>query len=91
MFPYPLQWGPPTFSAGHSFAMMSAVIVSMVEVSISFLVVSYFVPFPDNCYLGLLLEHYYIHLYIASITSLSQYSHLETCLSCCNVFYRNHG
>ncbi|KAH1214998.1 Nucleobase-ascorbate transporter 1 [Glycine max] len=31
MFPYPLQWGPPTFSAGHSFAMMSAVIVSMVE------------------------------------------------------------
>ncbi|XP_021631156.1 nucleobase-ascorbate transporter 1 isoform X1 [Manihot esculenta] len=30
-FPYPLQWGPPTFSAGHSFAMMSAVIVSMVE------------------------------------------------------------
>ena len=34
MFPYPLQWGPPTFSAGHSFAMMSAVIVSMVEVSV---------------------------------------------------------
>ncbi|KAK2442617.1 N-terminal acetyltransferase [Trifolium repens] len=31
MFPYPLQWGPPTFSAGHSFAMMSAVLVSMVE------------------------------------------------------------
>lgn len=31
-FPYPLQWGPPTFSAGHSFAMMSAVLVSMVEV-----------------------------------------------------------
>ncbi|XP_017434328.1 nucleobase-ascorbate transporter 1 isoform X1 [Vigna umbellata] len=31
MLPYPLQWGPPTFSAGHSFAMMSAVIVSMVE------------------------------------------------------------
>ncbi|XWS36750.1 hypothetical protein CRYUN_Cryun20dG0112700 [Craigia yunnanensis] len=30
-FPYPLQWGPPTFSAGHSFAMMSAVLVSMVE------------------------------------------------------------
>ncbi|XP_041003050.1 nucleobase-ascorbate transporter 1-like isoform X1 [Juglans microcarpa x Juglans regia] len=29
--PYPLQWGPPTFSAGHSFAMMSAVLVSMVE------------------------------------------------------------
>lgn len=33
-FPYPLQWGPPTFSAGHSFAMMSAVLVSMVEVCI---------------------------------------------------------
>jgi hypothetical protein len=32
MFPYPLQWGAPTFSVGHSFAMMSAVIVSMVEV-----------------------------------------------------------
>ncbi|KAK6919311.1 Nucleobase cation symporter 2 family [Dillenia turbinata] len=30
-FPYPLQWGPPTFSAGHSFSMMSAVLVSMVE------------------------------------------------------------
>ncbi|KAH0934692.1 hypothetical protein HID58_011809 [Brassica napus] len=30
-FPYPLQWGPPTFAVGHSFAMMSAVLVSMVE------------------------------------------------------------
>ncbi|XP_074286011.1 nucleobase-ascorbate transporter 1 isoform X2 [Silene latifolia] len=30
-FPYPLQWGPPTFAAGHCFAMMSAVFVSMVE------------------------------------------------------------
>ncbi|GMH12032.1 hypothetical protein Nepgr_013873 [Nepenthes gracilis] len=30
-FPYPLQWGPPTFSAGHSVAMMSAVLVSMIE------------------------------------------------------------
>ncbi|KAA8524742.1 hypothetical protein F0562_011165 [Nyssa sinensis] len=30
-FPYPLQWGRPTFAAGHSFAMMSAVLVSMVE------------------------------------------------------------
>ncbi|KAI3870487.1 hypothetical protein MKX03_022680 [Papaver bracteatum] len=30
-FPYPLQWGAPTFSAGHSFAMMSAVLVSMIE------------------------------------------------------------
>jgi len=34
MFPYPFQWGPPTFSAGYSFAMMPAVIVSMVEVFI---------------------------------------------------------
>ncbi|KAH6789000.1 Xanthine/uracil permease family protein [Perilla frutescens var. frutescens] len=31
MFPYPLQWGAPTFSAGHSFAMMSTVLVSIVE------------------------------------------------------------
>ncbi|GFP79594.1 nucleobase-ascorbate transporter 1 [Phtheirospermum japonicum] len=31
MFPYPFQWGPPTFAAGHSFAMISAVLVSMVE------------------------------------------------------------
>ncbi|KAL7601874.1 nucleobase-ascorbate transporter 1 [Lactuca sativa] len=30
-FPYPLQWGPPTFSVGHSFAMMSSVLVSMAE------------------------------------------------------------
>ncbi|KAL1560843.1 N-terminal acetyltransferase [Salvia divinorum] len=30
-FPYPLQWGAPTFSAGHSFAMMAAVLVSIVE------------------------------------------------------------
>ncbi|XVF81576.1 hypothetical protein PTKIN_Ptkin15bG0166000 [Pterospermum kingtungense] len=30
-FPYPLQWGPPTFPAGHSFAMMSGVLVSMAE------------------------------------------------------------
>ncbi|CAO2815825.1 unnamed protein product [Amaranthus hypochondriacus] len=30
-FPYPLQWGPPTFAAGHSVAMMSAVLVSMIE------------------------------------------------------------
>ncbi|GER53221.1 xanthine/uracil permease family protein [Striga asiatica] len=31
MIPYPFQWGPPTFSAGHSFAMISAVLVSMIE------------------------------------------------------------
>ncbi|XP_066336289.1 nucleobase-ascorbate transporter 2-like [Miscanthus floridulus] len=29
--PYPLQWGPPTFSADHSFGMMAAVVVSLVE------------------------------------------------------------
>lgn len=33
-FPYPLQWGPPTFAAGHAFAMMSPVLVSMIEVNI---------------------------------------------------------
>lgn len=31
-FPYPLQWGPPTFAAGHSVAMMASVLVSMIEV-----------------------------------------------------------
>ncbi|CAD5165368.1 unnamed protein product [Musa acuminata subsp. malaccensis] len=30
-FPYPLQWGAPTFDAGHSVAMMAAVLVSIVE------------------------------------------------------------
>ncbi|KAG6494301.1 hypothetical protein ZIOFF_049325 [Zingiber officinale] len=30
-FPYPLQWGAPTFNAGHSVAMMAAVLVSLVE------------------------------------------------------------
>ncbi|KAL8142737.1 hypothetical protein V2J09_015769 [Rumex salicifolius] len=39
-FPYPLQWGPPTFSAGHSFAMMSAVLVSMVESSGAYMAAS---------------------------------------------------
>ncbi|KAG6491155.1 nucleobase-ascorbate transporter 2-like [Zingiber officinale] len=29
--PYPLQWGAPTFDAGHSFGMMAAVFVSLVE------------------------------------------------------------
>ncbi|RLM62260.1 nucleobase-ascorbate transporter 2-like [Panicum miliaceum] len=29
--PYPLQWGAPTFSADHSFGMMSAVLVSLIE------------------------------------------------------------
>jgi len=30
--PYPLEWGAPTFDAGHSFGMMAAVLVSLVEV-----------------------------------------------------------
>ncbi|KAL2925746.1 Nucleobase-ascorbate transporter 1 [Bienertia sinuspersici] len=30
-FPYPLQWGPPTFAAGHCVAMMASVLVSMIE------------------------------------------------------------
>ncbi|KAK9666309.1 hypothetical protein RND81_14G176300 [Saponaria officinalis] len=39
-FPYPFQWDPPTFSAGHSFAMMSAVFVSMVESTAAYKAVS---------------------------------------------------
>eukprot|EP01018_Ginkgo_biloba_P003539 Gb_26069 [translate_table: standard] len=30
-FPYPLQWGAPTFHAGHAFGMMAAVLVSLIE------------------------------------------------------------
>ncbi|XP_073098751.1 nucleobase-ascorbate transporter 1 isoform X5 [Elaeis guineensis] len=30
-FPYPLQWGAPTFDAGHAVAMMAAVLVSLTE------------------------------------------------------------
>ncbi|KAJ6396739.1 hypothetical protein OIU77_021712 [Salix suchowensis] len=29
--PYPLQWGAPTFDAGHCFGMMAAVFVSLIE------------------------------------------------------------
>lgn len=29
--PYPLQWGAPTFDAGHTFGMMAAVLVSQIE------------------------------------------------------------
>ncbi|KAH9620721.1 hypothetical protein KSS87_020211 [Heliosperma pusillum] len=29
--PYPLQWGAPSFDAGHAFGMMAAVLVSLVE------------------------------------------------------------
>ncbi|GJY45400.1 nucleobase-ascorbate transporter 1 [Tanacetum coccineum] len=39
-FPYPLQWGPPTFSAGHSFAMMASVLVSMTESTGAYLAAS---------------------------------------------------
>ncbi|KAK1296412.1 Nucleobase-ascorbate transporter 1 [Acorus calamus] len=30
-FPYPLQWGAPTFDAGHTVAMMAGVLVSLIE------------------------------------------------------------
>jgi hypothetical protein len=30
--PYPLQWGAPTFDAGHAFGMMAAALVSLIEV-----------------------------------------------------------
>ncbi|PKA50173.1 Nucleobase-ascorbate transporter 2 [Apostasia shenzhenica] len=29
--PYPLEWGAPTFDAGHAFGMMAAVFVSLIE------------------------------------------------------------
>ncbi|KAG5030927.1 hypothetical protein JHK85_014909 [Glycine max] len=29
--PYPLEWGAPTFDAGHAFGMMAAVLVSLIE------------------------------------------------------------
>lgn len=31
--PYPLQWGAPSFDAGHAFGMMAAVLVSLIEVN----------------------------------------------------------
>ncbi|KAL8544889.1 hypothetical protein ACS0TY_005193 [Phlomoides rotata] len=31
MFPYPTQWGTPTFAVGHSIAMTSDVLLPMVE------------------------------------------------------------
>lgn len=31
MIPYPLQWGAPSFDAGHSFGMMAAIFVSLIE------------------------------------------------------------
>lgn len=41
-FPYPLQWGAPTFSAGHSFAMMAAVLVSQIESTGAYIAASRF-------------------------------------------------
>ncbi|XP_058093327.1 nucleobase-ascorbate transporter 1-like [Magnolia sinica] len=41
-FPYPLQWGAPTFNAGHSFAMMAAVIVSQIESTGAYIAASRF-------------------------------------------------
>ncbi|XP_078445267.1 nucleobase-ascorbate transporter 1-like [Wolffia australiana] len=39
-FPYPLQWGPPTFNAGHCVAMMAAVLVSLIESTGAYLAAS---------------------------------------------------
>ncbi|KAF8391833.1 hypothetical protein HHK36_022171 [Tetracentron sinense] len=41
-FPYPLQWGAPTFDAGHSFALMAAVIVSQIESTGAYIAASRF-------------------------------------------------
>ncbi|XP_042491400.1 nucleobase-ascorbate transporter 1-like isoform X1 [Macadamia integrifolia] len=40
--PYPLEWGPPTFHAGHSFAMMAAVFVSQIESTAAYIAASRF-------------------------------------------------
>ncbi|KAF9625691.1 hypothetical protein IFM89_025993 [Coptis chinensis] len=32
--PYPLQWGAPTFDAGHAFGVMAAVFVSLIEAAL---------------------------------------------------------
>ncbi|GLJ17163.1 hypothetical protein SUGI_0297160 [Cryptomeria japonica] len=39
-FPYPLQWGAPTFNAGHTFGMMALVLVSMIESTVAYLAAS---------------------------------------------------
>lgn len=41
-FPYPFQWGAPTFDAGEAFAMMAASFVTLVESTGSFYAVSRF-------------------------------------------------
>eukprot|EP00249_Psilotum_nudum_P023020 c28727_g3_i2 orf=1-252(-) len=38
--PYPLQWGAPSFDAGHAFAMMASAFVSLVESTGAFFAVS---------------------------------------------------
>ncbi|CAN6462524.1 unnamed protein product [Victoria cruziana] len=40
--PYPLQWGAPTFSAGHAFAVMAGVLVSLMESTGSYIAASRF-------------------------------------------------
>ncbi|XP_010245958.1 PREDICTED: nucleobase-ascorbate transporter 1-like [Nelumbo nucifera] len=40
--PYPLEWGPPTFNAGHAFAMMAAAIVSQIESTGAYIAASRF-------------------------------------------------
>ncbi|GLJ54207.1 hypothetical protein SUGI_1162210 [Cryptomeria japonica] len=39
-FPYPLQWGAPTFNAGHTFGMMAPILVSMIESTAAYLAAS---------------------------------------------------
>ncbi|GLJ08482.1 hypothetical protein SUGI_0089500 [Cryptomeria japonica] len=39
-FPYPLQWGTPTFNAGHTFGMMAPVLVFMIESTAAYLAAS---------------------------------------------------
>ncbi|XP_031474757.1 nucleobase-ascorbate transporter 1-like isoform X2 [Nymphaea colorata] len=41
-FPYPLQWGAPTFNAGHTFAIMAGVLVSLMESTGSYIAASRF-------------------------------------------------
>ncbi|KAJ7298453.1 hypothetical protein O6H91_16G058700 [Diphasiastrum complanatum] len=38
--PYPLEWGAPTFNAGHAFAMMAAALVAQIESTAAFYGVS---------------------------------------------------
>ncbi|KAH7429907.1 hypothetical protein KP509_09G071100 [Ceratopteris richardii] len=38
--PYPLEWGAPSFDAGHTFAMMASVFVSLVESTGGYIAVS---------------------------------------------------